>query len=80
MWKSCFSQLLDVNNISDDVKQIKIHTTEPLIPCISYLDFDIAITKMNKYKSPGNDQISEELNQAGGETLVSLIHKLVNSI
>jgi hypothetical protein len=31
-------------------------------------------------KTPGSDQIPAELIQAGGETLVSVIHKLINSI
>jgi hypothetical protein len=35
---------------------------------------------LKKYKSPGNDQIQAELIQAGGETLESEIHKLINSI
>jgi hypothetical protein len=32
------------------------------------------------YKSPGSDQTPAELSQAGGETLVSVMHKLVTSI
>jgi hypothetical protein len=35
---------------------------------------------LKKYKSLGNDQISAELIQAGGEILLSAIHKLVNSV
>jgi hypothetical protein len=35
---------------------------------------------VKKYKLSGNDQISVELIQAGGETLQSEIHKLINSI
>jgi hypothetical protein len=35
---------------------------------------------LKKYKSPGSDQILAELIQTGDETLVSVIHKLVNSI
>jgi hypothetical protein len=35
---------------------------------------------LKKYKSPGSDLIPEELIQAGGETLQSEIHKLINSI
>jgi hypothetical protein len=33
-----------------------------------------------KYKSPGNDQIPAELYQAGGEILLSVIHKFITSI
>jgi hypothetical protein len=32
------------------------------------------------YKSPGSDQIMSELIQAGGEMLLSAIHKLINSV
>jgi hypothetical protein len=35
---------------------------------------------LKKYKSPGSGQIPVELIQAGGETLLSAIHKLINSI
>jgi hypothetical protein len=35
-----------------------------------------AIGKLKRYKSPGFNQIPAELIQAGGETLLSEIHKL----
>jgi hypothetical protein len=35
---------------------------------------------LKKYISPGSDQIPAELIQAGGETLQSEIHKLINCI
>jgi hypothetical protein len=35
---------------------------------------------LKRYKLPGNDEIPAELIQAGGETLRSEIHKLINSI
>jgi hypothetical protein len=41
---------------------------------------EIAIAKLKKYKSPGSDQIPAELIQAGGEILLSAIHKLINSV
>jgi hypothetical protein len=37
---------------------------------------EISIAKLKKYKSPGSDQIPAELYRAGGEKLVSVIHKL----
>jgi hypothetical protein len=46
----------------------------------SRLEVKIAITKLKKYKSPGSDENPEELIQAGGKTLLSAIHKLINSI
>jgi hypothetical protein len=30
-WKNYFSQLLNVHNVSD-VRQIEVHTAEPLVP------------------------------------------------
>jgi hypothetical protein len=74
-WKSYFSQLLNVHDVSG-VRQIKIHTAEPLVPGPSHLDIEISIAKMKKYKSPVSDQIPAELYQAVGETLVSVIHSL----
>jgi hypothetical protein len=78
-WKNYFSQLLNVHNVSD-VRQIEVHTAEPLVPGPSRLEVKIAIANLNKYKSPGSDQIPAELIQAGGEILLSEIHKLINSV
>jgi hypothetical protein len=75
-WKSYFSQLLNVHNISD-VRQIEIDTAERLIPGSSHIEVEISIAKLKKYKSPGSDQIPAELYQAGGETLVSVMQKLI---
>jgi hypothetical protein len=70
---------LDVHNASD-VRQIEIHTAESLVPGPSHLEVEISIAKLKKYKSPGSDKILAELYEAGGETLVSVIHKLITSI
>jgi hypothetical protein len=70
---------LSVHNVSD-VRQIEIHTAEALVPGPSHLEIEISIVKLKKDKSPGSDQISAKLYQARGETLVSVIHKLVTSI
>jgi hypothetical protein len=74
-----FSQLLNVHRVSD-VRQIRKHTAEPFVPDSNPSEVEIAIAKLKKYKSPGSDHIPEELNQAGGETLWSDIHKLINSM
>jgi hypothetical protein len=74
-----FFQLLNVQNGSD-VRHIEIHTAEQLVPDPSHLEVDIAVAKPKNYKSPGSDQSLSELLQAGGETLVSVFHKLINSI
>jgi hypothetical protein len=68
-----------VHNVSD-VRQIEVHTAEPLVPGPSHLVVTIATAKLKNYKSPGSDQIPAELIQAGGEILLSEIHKLINSV
>jgi hypothetical protein len=70
---------LTVHNVSE-VGQIDIHKSKPLVPGPSHLEVDNATAKLKKYKSPGSGQILAELIQAGGETLVSVIHKLTSSI
>jgi hypothetical protein len=55
-WKNYFSQLLNLRNVSD-VRQIEVHTAEPLVPGSSRLEVKIAIPKLKMYKSPGSDQI-----------------------
>jgi hypothetical protein len=78
-WKTYFSQLLNVHNVSD-VRQIEVHTAEPLVPGPNHLEVEIAIAKLKKYKLPGSDQILAELIQAGGKILLAAIHKLINSV
>jgi hypothetical protein len=68
-----------VHNVSD-VTQIEVCTAEPLLPGSSSLEVEIAIIKLKKYKSPGNDNIMAEVIQAGGEMLLSAIQKIFNSI
>jgi hypothetical protein len=48
-WKKYFSQLLNVHRVSD-VRQIEIHTAEPLIPDPSPFEVEIAIAKLKRYK------------------------------
>jgi hypothetical protein len=54
----------------------KYVTAEPLVPGPNCLEVEIAIAKLKKYKSPGSDQLPAELIQVGGETLLSVIHKI----
>jgi hypothetical protein len=58
------------------VRQTEIHTAELFVSEPSAPDVEVAMGKLETYKSPGADQIPAELNQAGGETLRSKIHKL----
>jgi UDP-N-acetylglucosamine 2-epimerase len=44
-WKSYNSQLLNAHYVSN-VRQIQIHTAEPLVPGLSHLEVEIAITKL----------------------------------
>jgi hypothetical protein len=78
-WKNYFPQLLNVHNVSD-VREREVHMAEPLEPGPSHLEVENVITKLKKYKSPGNDKIPAELIQAGGEILLTAIHKLINSV
>jgi hypothetical protein len=59
------------------VRQMDIHTAEPLIPEPGLVEVEIAIGKLRSYKSPGTDQIPAELIKAGGETLYSEIHGFI---
>jgi hypothetical protein len=49
-----------VYNVSE-VRQIEVHTAEPLVSGSTRLEVEIAIAKLKKYKSPGNNQIPAEL-------------------
>jgi hypothetical protein len=63
-----------------DVRQMAIHTAEPLVPEPSLVEVEIAIGKFKNYKSPGTDQIPAELIKEGGETLCSETYRLICSI
>jgi hypothetical protein len=57
-----------------------IHTAQPLVPEPRLVEVEIAIGKLESYKSPGTDQIPAGLIKAGGEILCAEIHKLICSI
>jgi hypothetical protein len=50
------------------------------VPGPSHLEVEIFIAKLKEYKSPSSNQIPVEPIQAGYETLVAVIHKLINSL
>jgi hypothetical protein len=63
-----------------DVRQTKIHTTEPLLFEPSAFEFDLAIEKLKSHKSPGFDRILAELFKVGGRIFLYEFHKLTISI
>jgi hypothetical protein len=78
-WKNFFNQVLNIHGVHD-VRQMYIHTAEPLVPEPSFVKVETAIGKLKSYKTLGIDQIPAELNKAESETLCSEIHKLICSI
>jgi hypothetical protein len=74
-----FSKLFNVNGVSD-VRQIEIHTAEPLVPEPSAFELEMAFEKLKSHKSPGIDQIPAESIKTGCRTIHSEIHKLIISI
>ena len=77
-WRNHISQLLNVHGVKY-VRQTETRTVEPLVPDPSAFDVELAIEKLKRHKSPGTDQTPAELIQAGGRTMRSEIHKLINS-
>jgi hypothetical protein len=78
-WKNFFNQVLNIHGVHN-VRQMDIQTAEPLVPEPSLFEVEIAIGKLESYKSPGTDQILAELAKAGSEILHSDIHRLICSI
>jgi hypothetical protein len=78
-WRNHFSQLLNIHEVND-VRQTEAHMAEPLVPEPSAFEFEMAIEKLKRYKSPGTDQIPAELIKAGGWIIRSETHKLIISI
>jgi hypothetical protein len=58
-WRSYFSQLLNVHRVNN-VRQIEVHTAEPLIPENSAFEVVVAIEKLKRHKLPSIDQIPAE--------------------
>jgi len=52
--KNYFFQLLNVHGVND-VRHTEIPTAEPLVPEPSAFDFELAIEKIKRHKSPGID-------------------------
>jgi hypothetical protein len=63
-WKNYISQLFNVHGVND-VRRTEIHAAGPLVLEPSDLESEFAIEKLKSHKSPGIDQIPEELIKAG---------------
>jgi hypothetical protein len=78
-WRHHFSQLLNVHQVNN-VKQTELHTAETLVPEPSAFEVEVAVEKLKRHKSPGNDQIPADSIKARGRAIWSWIHKLIISI
>jgi hypothetical protein len=78
-WKNYFCQLLNVHG-AGGVRQTEKHTAEPFVPEPSASQFQVAIGKVKRCKSPGVEQIPAEIIQSGGETLRSEIPKFIKLV
>jgi hypothetical protein len=63
-----------------EVRQVEIHTAEPLVPEPSALEVELAIEKLKSNKSPGIDQIPAEQFNVGSGTIHGGIHKYIIAI
>jgi 1,2-phenylacetyl-CoA epoxidase PaaB subunit len=75
--KNFFNQMLNVLGVRV-VRQMDIHTAEPLMPEPSLVKVEIAVEKLKRYKSLGTDQIPAKLIKAGGETLAIAPYSICN--
>jgi hypothetical protein len=71
--------IMNVHGVNE-VRQIEIHTMEPLVTESSASEFELAIEKLKSYKSPRIDQIPAELIKAGDKTFRCEVHKHIISI
>jgi hypothetical protein len=78
-WKILFNQFLNMHGFHD-VRQMDIHTAEPLVPEPSVVEVETALRKLKSYKSSGTDKIPAELIHSGDETLFSEMNQLICSI
>jgi hypothetical protein len=74
-----YSHLFNVHEFSD-VRQTEIHTAEPLVYGAIAVEVHMAIKKVNRHKSTGIVEIPTEFIEAGGRTIRSETHQLINSI
>jgi hypothetical protein len=70
---------LNVHGVND-VRQVDIHTAEPLIPEPSAFEVELATEKLKSHKLPGTDQIPTELIKGGVRTICGESYTLIISI
>jgi len=63
-WRNHFSQLLNRHGV-DDVRQTDAYSRKTSVPEASAFEFEMAIVKLIRRKSPGTDQIAAEMIKAG---------------
>jgi hypothetical protein len=78
-WKYYFCQLLNVQGASG-IRQTEMHTAVPFVPDPSVSEAEVSVGKLKRCKPPGAGKVPAELIQAGGETLLVEIHKLIKLI
>ena len=67
---------MDVHGIND-VRQMDIHTAEPLVPEPSAFEVELAIEKLKSHRSPDIDHIPAELIKAGvGQFTIRFVNLL----
>jgi hypothetical protein len=69
-WRNQFSQLFNVHGVND-FRQAEIYTAEPLVPEPCAFKVEMAMEKLKRHKSPGNDHIPAEMMKAGFRTISS---------
>ena len=74
-WRNHFSQQLVVQDKGLVMLGRQKCTAESLVPEPSTSEFEMAIEKLKRHKSPGIDQIPAELIKTGGRTVRSEIQK-----
>jgi len=64
----------------NDVRHTEIHIAVPLVSELSAFEVAMAIEKLKRHKSPGNDQFPAGLIKAGGRTIHTQLYKRINYI
>jgi hypothetical protein len=62
------------------IRQVELHTAEPLVTDPSTFEVKIPTEKPKSYKWPGSDRNEVELIQGGSEILRFEMHRRINSI